>query len=260
MLLRCHPGADRDEQEPVDTGGPAQPVLGQRRLEEELERRVVERCDATIDEHLAVLGFRAEEDLLCREEGRRGRAGPDHLPERRLAVVVLAGRIVVLRGRVGAQRPRGVGLGVVEHGEEQRLAGGAEGGVLAELVLEHLGEAGGRVLVAEPGEHPVPAQFDERLATGLAVQVLHRGDGHPGGHARRDDGAGAGSGHIVEVVAEDEVGAGAELAAQHVLHAGEHFERQDPADPAPVQCQQLALRRRHGGHRVPSLRHRIRWA
>lgn len=110
-------GPDADEEQPVRAGGPAQPVLRQRRHQRELERRVVQRRRPAVAEH--VLGAVAEDDALAGEVRRRGRARPDQLPQRDLEVRV-GQRGVVEAGRgVAAQRPGGVGPGVAQPDHEQ---------------------------------------------------------------------------------------------------------------------------------------------
>src|SRR5271167_5218256 len=81
-------------------------------------------------------------------------------------------------------------------------------------------------------------RLDEHLGAGLPIKCEDFTNRHTDRDPRCDDPAGAGSGNVVEIVGEAEIGAPA-LRLEQILDLLQHFEREHAADAAAVDRKQL---------------------
>src|SRR5262249_10267327 len=203
------------------------------------EGRVVVGGRAAVDEDERlgrVRGIPCEH--LGRKEDRRGRAGPDDLPEWNSKVAIRTRGVVVLRPRVAQDWPGRIGRGVARDDEEQALeVARLQRRRSAEHPLELRLE---RAILVERLPALEQRALAEHLASEVTVERDHLRNRHAARERSRDDGAGARPCDDVEEITQPELWPSRAGPAQQVLDPLQNLQGQQPADAATVEGEHSA--------------------
>ena len=217
----------------VAARGPVETKTGQRRHQHGQQRGIVVGRDATVDEQKLPAPQR---DLFGRKECRRGRAGPEQLPERNLQIAIGQIGRIVFRQRIVGNRPGRAGGRVPHYDQQQRLEllrikQRGPPTVLLELFAKKLGHPLRAILCLEPAPEPLLREHRFAMAN---IKPLDLGDGIPPGEASGNDRARARAGEEVDHVGQHQIRP-AMLLAKDPFDTGGDLQREDATNAATVE-------------------------